>query len=89
VAVHGVSGGDQLYSFQAAAGSKLTIMTYAGSGNVSLYVKHAAEPSSTVHDHASTRAGNSETITINAPIAGTYYIKLSGTYSGVSVTARQ
>lgn len=89
VAVHGASGGDLLYSFQAAAGSRLVIMTYAGTGNVSLYVKHGAEPTAADHDHASTRAGNSETVSITAPTAGTYYIKLSGTYGGVSVMARQ
>lgn len=89
VAVHGVSGGDRLYSFQAAAGSRLTIMTYAGSGNASLHVRHGSAPTATDFDHASTRAGNAETVNITTPTAGTYYIKLSGSYAGLSLMARQ
>lgn len=89
VAVTGVSGGDKLYSFTAEAGKVLSIMTYGGSGDVSLHVKHGAEPTAAANDGFSTRAGNSETVRITAPVAGTYYIKLSGTYSGVTVVARQ
>ena len=85
----GQSGGDKLYSFNAEAGKTLTIMTYGGSGNVALYVKQGAEPSSSDYQAFSSRAGNSETVRITAPTAGTYYIKLTGTYAGVSVVARQ
>ena len=89
VALTNQSGGDQLYSFVAEAGKVLTIMTYGGSGNVGVYVKQGAEPSTTDYQAFSNRAGNSETVRITAPTAGTYYIKLTGTYSGVSVVARQ
>ena len=89
VAVTGVSGGEKLYSFEAVAGKTLTIMTYGGSGDVSLHVKRGAEPTTTDFDAKSTRAGNSETVRITAPTTGTYYIKLSGTYAGLSVVARQ
>ena len=89
VALTGQSGGEQLYRFEAQAGAVLTIMTYGGSGDVSVYVKQGAEPSAASNDAFSTRAGNSETVRINAPVAGTYFIKLTGSYSGVSVVARQ
>ena len=89
VALTGQSGGDKLYSFTAQAGAVLTIMTYGGSGNVGVYVKQGAEPTTTDYQAFSNRAGNSETVRITAPTAGTYYIKLTGTYSGVSVVARQ
>ena len=89
VAVTGVSGGEKLYSFEAVAGKTLTIMTYGGSGDVSLHVKRGAEPTTTDFDAKSTRGGNSETVRFTAPVAGTYYIKLSGTYAGLSVVARQ
>ena len=89
VAVTGVSGGEKLYSFEAVAGKTLTIMTYGGSGDVSLHVKRGAEPTTTDFDAKSTRGGNSETVRITAPTTGTYYIKLSGTYAGLSVVARQ
>ena len=83
------SGGEKLYSFDAAAGAVLTIMTYGGSGDVAVYVKKGAEPTASSHDAFSSRAGNSETVRITAPTAGTYFIKLTGTYSGLSVVARQ
>ena len=89
VALVGQSGGDKLYSFTAEAGKTLTIMTYGGTGDVSVHVKAGAEPTAAANDGFSTRAGNTETVRITAPVAGTYYIKLSGTYSGVTVTARQ
>ena len=89
VALTGQSGGDKLYSFTAEAGKVLTIMTNGGTGNVSLYVKRGDVPTASSHDAFSTRAGNSETVRFTAPAAGTYYILLSGTYSGVSITARQ
>ena len=85
----GTAGTDKVFSFQAEAGKVLTVMTYGGSGDVSLYVRHGDLPTTTSFDAKSTRAGNSETVRITAPQAGTYYIVLSGTYSGVSVSARQ
>ena len=89
--VPGLSGGESLYSFTAEAGKVLSIMTYGGTGNVSMYVKFDAEPSADDHDAKSTRAGNSETVRFTAPQAGTYYIKLVGspTYTGVTLVARQ
>jgi len=80
-----------LYSFTAAAGQVLTIMTYGGTGDVSLYVSLGQAPTTTAFDAKSTRTGNSETVRITAPKAGIYYIRLLGnpSYSNVSVVARQ
>lgn len=91
VPVGGLSGsGDEaLYSFEAEAGSVLSIMTYGGTGNVSVYVSLGEEPTAEVHDSKSTRAGNSETVRFFAPEAGTYYIKLTGTYNRLTLVARQ
>ena len=87
----GAAGSEKLYSFTATAGSVLSIMTLGGSGNVSLYVSFDDEPTAASHDFKSTRPGNSETVRITAPQAGTYYIKLVGdaAYSGVTLVARQ
>lgn len=87
----GALGSEKLYSFEAAAGSVLSIMTLGGSGNVGLYVSFDEEPSTTAYDYKSTRPGNSETVRITAPQAGTYYIKVvgDGAYSGVTLVARQ
>lgn len=85
----GTAGSEALYSFEAEAGSVLSIMTYGGRGNVSVYVGFDEEPTTDVYDSKSTRAGNSETVRFRAPQAGTYYIKLTGTYSGLTLVARQ
>jgi hypothetical protein len=85
----GTAGSEVLYSFEAQAGAVLSIMTYGGSGNVSMYVSLGEEPTADVHDSKSTRVGNSETVRFTAPTAGTYYIKLTGAYSGLTLVARQ
>ena len=87
----GAAGSEKLYSFDAAAGSVLSFITLGGSGNVSVYVSFEEEPTTTVFDFKSARPGNSETVRINAPQAGTYYVKLvgAGAYSGVTLVARQ
>ncbi|HYM85233.1 MAG TPA: S8 family peptidase [Pseudoxanthomonas sp.] len=87
----GAAGSEKLYSFEATAGSVLSIMTLGGSGNVSLYVSFDEEPTTTTFDFKSARPGNSETVRINTPTAGTYYIKVvgAGAYSGVTLVARQ
>jgi len=89
--VAGAAGSEAVYSFQAEAGKVLTFMTYGGSGDVSLYVSFDAAPSSTDFDAKSTRAGNSETVRINKPQAGTYYVTVVGaaSFAGVSLVARQ
>jgi len=87
----GAAGSERLYSFQATAGSVLSFITLAGSGNVSMYVSFEQEPTATTFDAKSTRPGNNETVRFNKPKAGTYYIKLVGVsaYSGVTLVARQ
>lgn len=91
VPVTGLSGtgGEALYSFEAEAGSVLSIMTYGGTGNASVYVSLGEEPTTDAYDAKSTRAGNSETVRFTAPEAGTYYIKLTGTYGRLTLVARQ
>ncbi|MET0655619.1 MAG: S8 family serine peptidase, partial [Pseudoxanthomonas sp.] len=87
----GAAGSEKLYSFEAAAGTVLSFMTLGGSGNVSLYVSFDEEPTTTAYDFFSARPGNSETVRINTPQAGTYYVKVVGAsaYSGVTLVARQ
>lgn len=94
VPLAGLSGAEAsttLYSFDAKAGAVLSFMTYGGTGDVSVYVSHEAEPSATRFDAKSTRPGNSETVRFAAPKAGTYYIKLVGAadYAKLTLVARQ
>ena len=95
VAVAGLSGGagsETLYSITLPQGASgpLSIMTSGGSGDVTLLVSFEAEPTAADADFRSARPGNNETVRINAPQAGTYYIKLVGAraYSNVRLQAR-
>lgn len=78
-----------LYSFQAEAGKVLSIMTVGGTGNASVYVSFEAAPTEQSYQYVSARPGNSETVRISAPRAGTYYIRLAGSFSGMTLVARQ
>ncbi|MEN5115795.1 PPC domain-containing protein [Luteimonas sp. TWI662] len=78
------------FRFEAQAGRTLTLMTLAGPGNVTLLARYGAPPTSTDDAFRSARAGsNIETIRITAPQAGTYDLQLSGSYTGLTVVARQ
>lgn len=87
----GAAGEEHLYRFDAEAGKVLTIMTYGGAGNVSLFASYNREPMVDDADARSTGPGSSETVRFTVAKAGTYYIKLIGAsaYSGVSLVARQ
>ncbi|WP_202840723.1 proprotein convertase P-domain-containing protein [Luteimonas saliphila] len=67
----------------------LSFRTYAGTGNVSLYVSHEEVPTTEAYDWRSTRPGNNEAIVIADPEPGTYYVLLHGAaaYSGVRLVA--
>ena len=90
-ALSGAADSETLYSIEVPTGvtGPLSITTTGGSGDVSLHVSLDEAPDTT-GTWNSTRPGNSETIRINAPAAGVYYIKLSGVraYSNVTLQAR-
>jgi len=87
----GSADSETLYSIEVPAGATgpLSITTTGGSGDVSLHVSLDEAPGATGTWNSS-RPGNAETIRINAPAAGTYYIKLTGVraYSNVTLQAR-
>ncbi|PPT91306.1 S8 family peptidase [Xanthomonas theicola] len=85
-------GGTLMFAYTATAGTALNILSYGGGGNVAMYVKYGAEPSSSRYDLVSARVGSAQTLRVAAAKAGTYYIALvggSGGYGNVSVLARQ
>ena len=88
----GTAGGEVLYAIEVPAGvsGPLSITTSGGSGDVSMFVSLDEEPSADESDWRSTRPGNNETVRVNNPAAGTYYIKLAGVraYSNVTLQAR-
>lgn len=65
-------------------------MALGGTGSVGLYAARARVPSDTDYDGFSARArSTTQTIRFTAPVARTYYLRLTGSYSGVTLSARQ
>lgn len=75
----GAAGDSLMYKIEVPEGAHvLNLRTYGGSGDVSTYVSYEEAPSTTAHDYASTRPGNTETTAIVHPQAGTYYLRVVG-----------
>jgi vibriolysin len=72
-----------------AGQTTLTISITGGTGDVDLYTKLGARPTTSTYDCRPYQTGNAETCTVNAPAAGTYYVMLNAysAYSGVTLTA--
>jgi Leucine-rich repeat (LRR) protein len=90
------TGGFVYWTVTVAAGAPpLTLSTTSGSGgtagtgDVDLYVRFGAAPTTAAFDAASAHAGSQESVTIAAPRAGTYYVGLraSRPYTGVTLLA--
>ncbi len=78
------------FTFEAAAGAILSFISYGGSGQASLYVALAREPTATDNHSVSSRSGTSQTVRFTAPRAGTCIVKLDGArLDEVSLLARQ
>ena len=77
-----------LWTLDVGAGAApLTLSTSGGTGNVDLYVRFGAPPTTGQSDASSITAGNTESVTIAAPHQGTYYIGLysHSPYKGVTL----
>ncbi|TWT18689.1 nuclease [Luteimonas marina] len=88
--LEGGSGAEAVYRIEVPAGAgNLRVLSYGGSGDVTLYVAHDRIPTATDFDGRSQRPGNNETIAIAAPAPGTWFVKLVGvrTFRNVSVRA--
>lgn len=78
------------YLLIPAGTQQLVVSTAGGSGNADLYVSASGWPSPTRYDASSTGAGNTESVVINQPVAGSYYyiaVDAQAPFSGVSLTA--
>ncbi len=69
--------------------SSLTVKQFNGTGDADLYVRAGSQPTSTAYNCRPYLDGNTETCTINAPAAGTWYVSVYAysSYSGLSLTA--
>ncbi|MDC8013800.1 proprotein convertase P-domain-containing protein [Tahibacter soli] len=92
VPVTGISGAlnsEQTWTLVVPAGaSNLTFTTAGGSGDVDMYVRFGAAPTTSTYDCRPYTSGNAETCNIATAQAGTYYVMLRGyaAYSGVTLT---
>ncbi|QPF74424.1 hemagglutinin [Roseateles sp. DAIF2] len=80
-------GATKLYSIAVPAGRpSLRFTLSGGTGDGDIYVKRGEAPTTSSYDQRSIGNTNAETITISAPVAGTYYLLLSA-YSAVNATS--
>jgi hypothetical protein len=87
----GAGGTQTFFRIVVPAGQvKLIVQTSGGDGDVDLYVRRGARPTASTYDAASAGPTTVESVTINNPVADTYYIMLQGYgagYLGVTLNA--
>lgn len=77
----GSAGSSTLYSLTVPAGARnLSLRSFGGTGNITMYVKAGTVPAADGSDAdiTSARPGNTETAIIATPTATTYYIRIVG-----------
>jgi hypothetical protein len=88
--ISGAAGSETFYKIDVPAGQDtLRISTSGGTGDLDLYVRRGSQPTTTSYDYRPYKVGNDETVDVNNPAAGTWYILLRGysSYSGVTLEA--
>jgi len=88
--ISGSAGAEKFYKIVVPSGqSKLEIVMAGGTGDVDLYVRRGSKPTTSEWDYRPYLIGNNESVTIDNPSAGTYYIMLRGytAFSGVTLLA--
>ncbi len=91
VPVTGISGAAnsaKYWTFQVPAGATdLRIETSGGTGDMDLYVRVGAAPTTSTYDCRPYKAGNNEACVASNPTAGTYHVMLRAyqAYSGVTL----
>ena len=86
----GAASSEQFFKIDVPAGqSKLEISISGGTGDADLYIKKDAMPTKTVYDYRPYLVGNEETVAIDNPPAGTWYVMIRGfaAYSGLTLLA--
>ena len=94
VPVNGLSaplGNEKYYKIEVPSGQDtLQFTTSGGTGNVDVYIKRGAKPTTASWDHRLIQPGNAESINISSPAGGTWYVMLKAqqAYNGVTLKAR-
>jgi vibriolysin len=82
-------GNEQTFVLEVPAGAtNLVFTTTGGTGDADLYIKEGSAPTTSDYDCRPYRAGNEETCTVAAPVAGEYHVMLRAynAYNGVTLT---
>ena len=68
---------------------ELEIQISGGTGDCDLYVRKDTEPTTTTYDHRPYKVGNNETVLVESPAAGMWYIMLRGytAFAGLTLQA--
>ena len=83
------AGQGVIYAITVPAGAtRLEMLTYGGRGTVSEVVQYEAEPLASWNIGASNRPGTNQTIVLNAPAAGHYYLKVTAQADAAGVMVR-
>ncbi len=88
--ISGAAGSEQFYMIVVPAGQDdLEIAISGGTGDCDLYVRKNTEPTTTTYDYRPYKVGNNETVSVENPEAGTWYIMLRGysAYSDLTLVA--
>jgi len=85
----GAVNSETVYRIEVPAGAtSLRVLSYGGSGDVTLYVARERIPTAADFDGRSLRPGNNETVAIAHPAAGTWFVKLVGVRAFANVSLR-
>jgi len=88
--IAGATGSDQLWRFDLPSGNNVLIFaTSGGTGDVDLYARRGALPTTLAYDCRSHTHGNNESCVIDNPVAGRWYVMVHGyaDFTDVSLTA--
>ncbi len=72
-----------------SAARHLTFTSSGGTGNVDLYARLGSQPTTAVFDRSSTGPGNGESVIVESPASGAWYVRLNpaASFSGVTLVA--
>ena len=88
--ITGAEGSEKLYKITVPAGqTKLEVKISGGTGDADLYVRKGDKPTVSAFDYRPYLVGNDETVTVDNPAAGDWYIMIRGyhSYSGLTLLA--
>jgi len=88
--ISGAAGSEKFYKIEVPAGQDdLTISTSEGTGDVDLYVRRGSQPTTSSYDYRPYKVGNNESVAVEKPTAGTWYVMLRGynAYANVKLLA--